>query len=289
MNCQQCKQPLQIDASLVDLTPSAYEMVAGSVPRHGSSQQHPKYASTHDKLSRTPGHPSVKAVWERSAYERGSSGSGSRGLNRASIAGGESFVLLQDSIIKKIPTTPQSPNFPRGVGSNASNAAAPGSRSSPSTGKNRTIGGGGTSSTTPSALLPPPDVSPTPLSHHLRSTLRLYSLLSSKTEIDHPLCDECTHLLINLLTRQLEDTKKERDLYIGAEKELKKEREKEMTESSRLGNSKAENERKIESLKEEERRAVEELLDAERERERLEAELTALEAEEKELEEEEAE
>jgi len=285
MNCQQCKQPLQIDASLVDLAPSAYEMVAGSIPRYGAS--HSKYASTHDKLSRTPGHPSVKAVWERSAYERG----GSRGLsnqqNRATIAGGESFVLLQDSIIKKIPTTPPSPNFPRGVISAVGNNVTVGSSKSSTAGKHKVSGNAnGTASPAP---LPPPNVLPTPLSHHLRSTARLYSLLSSKTDVDHPLCDECTHLLIKHLNRQLEDMKKERDLYIGAEKELRKEREKEMTESSKFGGSKAESERQIEALKEEEERAIEELRNAQRESDRLDAELRALELEEKELEEEEAE
>jgi beclin len=287
MNCQQCKQPLQIDASLVDLAPSAYEMVAGSVPRYGASHASGKYTSAHDKLSRTPGHPSVKAVWERSTYER----SGSRGLSnqqhRATIAGGESFVLLQDSIIKKIPTTPPSPNFPRGVVSAIGNNVAAGSSKSSSTGKNKTPRS--TNGTVPSSSSSPPNVPMTPLSHHLRSTLRLYSILSSKTEVDHPLCDECTHLLIKLLNRQLDDTKKERDLYIGAEKELRKEREKEMTEPSKVGSSEAENERQIEALKEDEKRAIEELRDAQRESERLEAELRALELEEKELEEEEAE
>ena len=287
MNCQQCKQPLQIDASLVDLAPSAYEMVAGSIPRYGASHSNGKYASMHDKLSRTPGHQSVKAVWERSAYERG----GSRGLanqqNRATIAGAESFVLLQDSIIKKIPTTPPSPKFPRGVISAVGNNVAAGSSKSSAAGKNKaTVNVNGTALPAP---LPPPNVLPTPLSHHLRSTVRLYSLLSSKTEVDHPLCDECTHLLIKHLNRQLEDMKKERDLYIGAEKELRKEREKEMTESSKFGGSKAESERQIEALKEEEERAIEELRNAQRESERLEAELQVLELEEKELEEEEAE
>lgn len=285
MNCQQCKQPLQIDASLVDLSPSAYEMVAGSIPRYGHSSG--KYASTYDKLSRTPGHPSVKAVWERSAYERG----GSRGLSnqqpRTTIAGGESFVLLQDSIIKKIPTTPPSSHFPRGaIPVVGNNVAVGNNKSSSVAGKKAT---GSTNETTSSAPPPLHSVPPTPLSHHLRSTLRLYSLLSSKTELDHPLCDECTHLLIKLLNRRLEDMKKERDMYIGAEKELRKERDKEMTESSKFGSSKAESERQIEALKGEEKRAIEELRDAQRENERLEAELRALELEEKELEEEEAE
>lgn len=125
---------------------------------------------------------------------------------------------------------------------------------------------------------------PSPLSHHLRSTLRLFNLLSSRTELDHPLCAECTQSLLETLTKQLEETKKERDGYIAFEKEVRKEKERE-----REGPSKAEVDSKIEKLKDEERIAIEQLKAAEKERIQLEDELKALELEEKALEEEEAE
>ena len=125
---------------------------------------------------------------------------------------------------------------------------------------------------------------PSPLSHHLRSTLRLFNLLSSRTEVDHPLCSECTQSLLETLTKQLEETKKERDGYIAFEKDVRKEKERE-----REGPSKAEVDSKIEKLKEEERIAIEQLKAAEKERLQLEEELKALELEEKALEEEEAE
>ena len=94
---------------------------------------------------------------------------------------------------------------------------------------------------------------PSPLSHHLRSTLRLFNLLSSRTELDHPLCAECTHILLTSLTRQIEETKKERDGYIAFEKEVKKEREREAA-----GMGREEAEVRIGKLKEEEALAVEE-------------------------------
>lgn len=130
----------------------------------------------------------------------------------------------------------------------------------------------------------PTQPNPSPLSHHLRSTLRLFNLLSSRTDLDHPLCAECTHILLTTLTRQLEETKKERDGYIAFEKEVRKEKERE-----RDGPSKGEVDMKIEKLKEEERFAIEQLKAAEKERTQLEEELKALEQEEKALEEEEAE
>ena len=64
------------------------------------------------------------------------------------------------------------------------------------------------------------------------------------------------------------------------EKELKKERQRE-------DESPGDMERRIERLKEEEKLAIEDLREAQREKERLEEDLRALELEEKELEEEE--
>jgi beclin len=87
-----------------------------------------------------------------------------------------------------------------------------------------------------------------------------------------------------MLTKQLEETKKERDGYIAFEKDIRKEKERE-----REGPSKSEVDSKIEKLKDEERIAIEQLKAAEKERIQLEDELKALELEEKALEEEEAE
>lgn len=135
--------------------------------------------------------------------------------------------------------------------------------------------------------MPPDDidhVNPSPLSHHLRSTQRLLNLLSSRTDVDHPLCAECTHILLSTLTRQLDEIKKERDGYIAFEKEAKKEKEKE-----KEGLTPQEAQRKIVRLKEDERSAIEQLREAECEREQLAEELRSLELEEKALEEEEEE
>lgn len=125
---------------------------------------------------------------------------------------------------------------------------------------------------------------PTPISHHLRSTMRLFNVLSTRSDIDHPLCAECTQILLSSLQRQLDETKKERDGYIAFEKEVRKERERESLDLSRQ-----DAEKKIERLKSDERAAIEQLRLADMERVQLDEELKLLEAEEKALEEEEAE
>lgn len=178
----------------------------------------------------------------------------------------ESFVLLQDSIIRNIPIPPQSP--PR-----SKKLSAVKSRNAPAK-----------AAAQPPKQLEPDHPNPSPLSHHLRSTLRLFNILSTRTEIDHPLCAECTQILLTSLQRQLDETKKERDGYIAFEKEARKERERQGQ-----GMSKEEAVKRIDTLKSEETIAIEQLKAAERERQQLDDELRAVEAEEKQLEAEEAE
>lgn len=110
------------------------------------------------------------------------------------------------------------------------------------------------------------------------------NLISSRTDVDHPLCAECTHSLLTTLARQLDETKKERDGYIAFEKEVRKEKEREKD-----GLTQQEAEKRIAKLAQEEKLAIAQLKEAEKEREQLEEELKALELEEKALEEEEAE
>ncbi|KAI0085187.1 APG6-domain-containing protein [Irpex rosettiformis] len=270
--CHQCKHPLQLDASLEDLSPSAYDMIASSLPPAQSLQSRPALPS--EKLAQLPSPTSVKAAWQRSARSNPSSPSPLSPRTQGKPAHGprtpvlpnESFVLLQDSSYGGIPSTTTSLSSPK--------KAASGTKFRQNTQPPRP--------SSPREQADQPN--PSPLSHHLRSTLRLFNLLSSRTDLDHPLCAECTDNLLGELARQLEETKKTRDGYIAFEKEVRKEKERE-----RDGPSKGEVDSKIEKLKEEERLAVEQLKAAEAEHAQLQEELNALELEEKTLEEEEAE
>ena len=185
---------------------------------------------------------------------------------RTPVLPNESFVLLQDSSYGGMPSPTATPLSPKN--------GTPGTKFRQNTQPPRP--------SSPREQADQPN--PSPLSHHLRSTLRLFNLLSSRTDLDHPPCAECTDNLLGELTRQLEETKKTRDGYIAFEKEVRKEKERE-----RDGPSKGEVDSKIEKLKEEERLAVEQLKAAEAEHAQLQEELNALELEEKALEEEEAE
>ncbi|KAF9793187.1 APG6-domain-containing protein [Thelephora terrestris] len=257
--CQQCKQPLQLDASLVDLTPSAWDMIAASLPPSRTSST---LTTDAERLSRIPSTSAAKAAWQRSAHASSLSSRPStttlhepaKHLHREQLPS-ESFVLLQDSIVRHTPTS----HTTTGKGSLPIKTNEPQADDSSFH-------------------------KPTPISQHIRSTQRLMNLISSRTDVDHPLCAECTHLLLTALTKQLDETKKERDGYIAFEKEVRKEKEREKD-----GLTQQEAEKRIEKLAQEEKLTINQLKEAEKEREQLEAELKALELEEKALEEEEAE
>ncbi|KAJ7925259.1 autophagy protein Apg6-domain-containing protein [Mycena leptocephala] len=250
--CQQCKEPLELDGSLSDLAPSAYDMIVASLPPAPIRQD----SETISQLKATQA--------SRTAWQKSKNASTSTRAHRKQTAPlpNESFVLLQDSIVRSIPSPVPSPISKKGSStSRSASAKAP----------------------QPPKQEEPTQPNPSPLSHHLRSTVRLFNLLSARTEIDHPLCAECTQILLVSLQRQLDETKRERDGYIAFEKEVRKERERDGQ-----GMSKEEAEKKIEKLKLDERLAIEQLKVAEQERVQLDEELRALEQEEKALEEDEA-
>ncbi|KAG0213320.1 autophagy protein 6 [Mortierella sp. GBA30] len=50
--------------------------------------------------------------------------------------------------------------------------------------------------------------------NRLRTTGKLFDLMSAKSDIDHPLCHECADMLLVSLAKQLQDVSRERDCYI---------------------------------------------------------------------------
>ncbi|ORX58028.1 APG6-domain-containing protein [Hesseltinella vesiculosa] len=61
------------------------------------------------------------------------------------------------------------------------------------------------------------------LSHRLKVATRLFNIMSSKSSVDHPMCQECTDLMIEHLQRQLDDVNMERDCYLDFLKTIKQE------------------------------------------------------------------
>lgn len=51
------------------------------------------------------------------------------------------------------------------------------------------------------------------LSHHIRVTASLFDILSGNSQVDHPLCEECTDALLDLMDQQLKLTEDEWNDY----------------------------------------------------------------------------
>ncbi|KAI4105841.1 MAG: hypothetical protein L6R37_002486 [Teloschistes peruensis] len=116
-----------------------------------------------------------------------------------------------------------------------------------------------------------PDTDTPNLSHQISSTTHLFEILSAQSDIDHPICTECTDLLLTNLQSRLSAAQKERDTYISFLRSLN------TTAPSPQTLQKAEK-----SLKESraaESKAFAELLALEKQKRELDEEIASLEAE----------
>merc|ERR1712093_25249 len=112
---------------------------------------------------------------------------------------------------------------------------------------------------------------------------QLFDLLSSASEIDHPVCTECADWWFAKMRKTLEEQKAQRELLLSYESEAKA-RQAQLT-PAKLAAIKED----ITRLEDEEKVLVQRLLQAEREKDQLDAEMKELDEEEELLEAEEAE
>lgn len=107
------------------------------------------------------------------------------------------------------------------------------------------------------------------MSHEMERVSKLFEILSSRSDIDHPICVECTELLIDGLQKRLEAATRERDAYIRFLKQVSAEipTEEELQESQT----------RLEKAKGEESAAMDELLRLEKEKEEVDEEISQLE------------
>lgn len=149
-----------MDASLVDLAPSAYNTIIASLPPRSSST-HAHHATNAEKLEQLSAPTSVKEIWQKSKTPSSDASSSPKAQGKQpqrSLSPHGSFVLLQDSVVHHTPSV-----------------------STPICSKKESIKAKGSApvSKPPEPVAP----NPPPLSHHLRSTVRLFNLISSQTDI----------------------------------------------------------------------------------------------------------
>ncbi|KAI4183387.1 MAG: hypothetical protein L6R41_005417 [Letrouitia leprolyta] len=121
----------------------------------------------------------------------------------------------------------------------------------------------------------PPDAEPPKLSQQIESTTRLFEILSARSDIDHPICTECTDLLLSQLQSRLSSATKERDAYISFLKSIKTS----IPTPSQLQKA----QKSLAEARTVEAKAFADLLALEKEKADLDAEIAALEAESRDL------
>lgn len=104
---------------------------------------------------------------------------------------------------------------------------------------------------------------------------RLFEILSARSDIDHPVCVDCTELLVEGLQQRLDAATRERDAYVSF---LKKSEADAPNEEELQAQAEA-----LETAKQQEAEAMAELLRLEKEKAELDEEVRTLEAESKEL------
>ncbi|KAK0753891.1 autophagy protein Apg6-domain-containing protein [Schizothecium vesticola] len=189
MHCQKCRTPLKLDSSLGDLNPAAYDVLVAT-----HSQQPPK------KPLQTPRPLHSQNLASRSIYDKISRNAAQPTFKRHSgpvPSDGHrdnpamSFVYLTESQIAG-PSTQRSHPLP-----------GPDFQS-PSLGQDGAAD----------------DDNPTK-SHETERINKLFEILTARSDIDHPICVDCSDLLVEEMQKKLDSVTRERDLYVAHLKEHK--------------------------------------------------------------------
>ncbi|KFH43847.1 Vacuolar protein sorting-associated protein-like protein [Hapsidospora chrysogenum ATCC 11550] len=242
MFCQKCRQPLKLDSSLEDLNPAAYDLLISS-----SSPQTQKKPS-----SPRSSKPSSQDKSRKSLYDKTSQNAGPPTFKRhhgghPRDSAAMSFIYLTESQVgghSQTPPTPESPSTPSRLLGSDSNKST--------TGEQGGIGG-----------------------HEMERMNRLFEILSSRSDIDHPICVDCADMLVEGFQKRLEAVSKERDAYVKYLREIQANQP-----------SKEDVKARQEALKKAERdkeHAMEELKKLEKEKDAADAEILALEEESRRL------
>jgi len=104
---------------------------------------------------------------------------------------------------------------------------------------------------------------------------RLFEILSARSDIDHPVCVECTEMLMEGLQKRLKETARERDAYVGYIKKMQAEAP---TDEELQAQEEA-----LKAAGKQEAEAFAELLKLEKDKASLDQEILALEEESQEL------
>ncbi|CAH0056586.1 unnamed protein product [Clonostachys solani] len=242
MFCQQCRQPLRLDGSLEDLNPAAYGLLVSS-----STSQAPSQSPTI-----TPSRNDAQAQTRKSFYDQVSQSASQPTFKRNQASGPRdssmSFIYLTESQVNHPGSfQPEPPSSPTPVPAPQRSSSARNDAESQSK----------------------------PRGDEMSRINRLFEVISSRSDIDHPICVECTEMLVDGLQKKVEEATKERDLYVRHLRQV-------MAEKPNAADVKAQQEA-LANAEKDKSAALQDLKKLEQEKDALDAEIVALEEESRQL------
>ncbi|RKF79543.1 Vacuolar protein sorting-associated protein atg6 [Golovinomyces cichoracearum] len=244
MQCQKCRSPLRFDGSLEDLNPAAFDILVGASKN---------LQINHIPPSRMPFPPERQQLYDKVAKNTalskpqqlitlGDTSELSRnGMNRSTTSA-MSFVMLSDSQVGSSMSSksPEKTNVRSQRYINADNSEASYERNQI-------------------------------MSQDVDRMSRLFEILTARSDIDFPVCVECTDFLVKELQKRLEATLKERDAYLEFLKQLNADKP--------TNDEIRESQEALAKAKKDEENAIEELKRLEKEKEEVDQEIAILEDE----------
>ncbi|OIW24108.1 APG6-domain-containing protein [Coniochaeta ligniaria NRRL 30616] len=191
MFCQKCRTPLKLDGSLEDLNPAAYDLLVAT-----HSQQPPR--RLHSSRPLPPQDRARRSLLEHVSQNAGpatfkrhsGTARGGPGLRDSSAM---SFILLTESQV----APPLTHNSQKEQSRRDAQQPQPTSDGNPQD-----------------------DEEDTSKSYEMERITKLFEILSARSDIDHPICVECTDLLVDEMQKKLDSASRERDAYVAYLKQI---------------------------------------------------------------------
>lgn len=261
--CQKCRTPIELDSSIEQLNPAAFKLLTDFTP---SGQQQPA-SRTPPRPSR-PAYPSTRKETYDTALQSARNPTFRRSVPPPRFAHhgphnpAMSFVNvhMSESMLESPTPEPYTSSRPSSRQASAAEDAEP--QASELTRRASVTGASGAEGTGR-------------IADGMETTNRMFEILSSRSDIDHPICSECTELLVEGLQKRLAVTARERDAYVDYLRRANTD----VPSAEEIKAAEAE----LAAAKKSEQIALSNLEKLEAEKAELDAQLSALEAESREL------
>lgn len=244
--CQDCRTALKLDGSLSELNPAAFKLLSESsrinLPQAYSTSHHirPAYSAEQGGKYESVSRQAKSPISKRSVGQTRHVASKTAAKDGPDM----SFIMLTDSqVLGPVDQAPQT-------------------KPTPSRRKSHHHAGG-------------PRMEDDSISDRMETSARLFEILSARSDIDHPICVECTERLIDQLQKRLANASRERDAYV----EFLRQANADVPTEEELRAARME----LEDIQEQEKASFEDLMLLEQEKAAMEAEILELEAQSHEL------